>query len=159
MTLTLPWKRPLVIAAYRTRMKSVWPLGPVSTKLAFCILHFASSARASAPGYFRQDNSCEGLLRKFGPKSIRADSVKATFCILRPICTAPTFVAKTNRKQAPWNLVSKRTIPTERPLPAGKVSANFYRYRGVAGSAQRVPAAVNIGFLDRSRHFSFQVAP
>jgi hypothetical protein len=31
--------------------------------------------------------------------------------------------------------------------------------KGVAWSAQRIPTAVNLGFLDRSRCFSIQVAP
>jgi hypothetical protein len=30
---------------------------------------------------------------------------------------------------------------------------------GVAWSAQRIPAAVNLSFQDRSRYFFFQVAP
>jgi hypothetical protein len=30
---------------------------------------------------------------------------------------------------------------------------------GVTWSAQRIPTAVNFGFLDRSRYFFFQVAP
>jgi hypothetical protein len=38
-------------------------------------------------------------------------------------------------------------------------SANFLRIEGVAWSAQRIPTVVNVGFLDRSRYFSFQVAP
>jgi hypothetical protein len=33
------------------------------------------------------------------------------------------------------------------------------RIEGVAWSAQRIPTAVNFGFLDRSRYFSIQVAP
>jgi hypothetical protein len=33
------------------------------------------------------------------------------------------------------------------------------RIEGVAWSAQRIPTAVNLGFLDRSRYFSIQVAP
>jgi hypothetical protein len=32
---------------------------------------------------------------------------------------------KTKRKQTPWLLVRKRTIPTERPPLVGEVSANF----------------------------------
>jgi hypothetical protein len=31
--------------------------------------------------------------------------------------------------------------------------------RGVGWSAQRIPTAVNLGFLDRSRYFSIQVTP
>jgi hypothetical protein len=30
---------------------------------------------------------------------------------------------------------------------------------GVAWSAKRIPTAVNLGFLDRSRYFFIQVAP
>jgi hypothetical protein len=33
------------------------------------------------------------------------------------------------------------------------------RVEGVAWSAQRIPMAVNLGFLDRSRYFFIQVAP
>ena len=45
-------------------------------------------------------------------------------------------------------LVRTRTIPTERPPPVGEVSANFCGKRGVTWSAQRVPTAVNLCFLD-----------
>jgi hypothetical protein len=45
-------------------------------------------------------------------------------------------------------LVRERTIPTERPPPVGEVSANFCGSRGVTWSAQRVPTAVNLCFLD-----------
>ena len=45
-------------------------------------------------------------------------------------------------------LVRERTIPTERPPPVGEVSANFCGQRGVMWSAQRVPTAVNLCFLD-----------
>jgi hypothetical protein len=56
-------------------------------------------------------------------------------------------------------LVRKRAIPTERPSLVGEVSANFLRIEGVAWSAQRIPTAVNLGFLDRSRYFCIQLAP
>jgi hypothetical protein len=56
-------------------------------------------------------------------------------------------------------LVRKRTIPTERPPLVGEASANFLRVEGVAWSAQRIPTAVNLGFLDRSRYFFIQVSP
>ena len=46
-------------------------------------------------------------------------------------------------------LVRERTIPTERPPPVGEVSANFCGQRGVTWSAQRIPTAVNLCFLDR----------
>jgi hypothetical protein len=45
-------------------------------------------------------------------------------------------------------LVHKRAIPTERSLLADEVSANFFRIEGVAWSAQRIPKAVNLDFLD-----------
>jgi hypothetical protein len=56
-------------------------------------------------------------------------------------------------------LVRQRTIPTERPPLVGEVSDNFLRIKGVAWSAQRIPTAVNLGFLDRSRYLFLQVAP
>jgi hypothetical protein len=34
-----------------------------------------------------------------------------------------------------------------------------FAVEGVAWSAQRIPTAFNVGFLDRSRYFSIQVAP
>jgi hypothetical protein len=45
-------------------------------------------------------------------------------------------------------LVGKRTIPTERQLLVGEVSAKLLRIGGVAWSAQPIPTAVNLGFLD-----------
>jgi hypothetical protein len=50
-------------------------------------------------------------------------------------------------KKTPWLLVRKRTIPTERPLLVGEVSANFLWIEGVAWPAQRITTAVNLGFL------------
>jgi hypothetical protein len=53
-------------------------------------------------------------------------------------------------------LVRKRTIPTERPPLVGEVIANLWRIEGVTWSAQRIPTAVNLDFLDpgiRSRNF------
>ena len=56
-------------------------------------------------------------------------------------------------------LVRERTIPTERPPPVGEVSTNFCGWRGVTWSAPRIPTAVNLCFLDRSRYLFIQVAP
>jgi hypothetical protein len=56
-------------------------------------------------------------------------------------------------------LVRKRTIPTERPPLVGEVSANFSWIECVAWSAQRIPAAHIIGFLDQSRYYFSRVAP
>jgi hypothetical protein len=56
-------------------------------------------------------------------------------------------------------VVRNRNIPTERPPLVGEVSANLLRVEGVAWSAQRIPTADNLGFLDRSRYFFIQVAP
>jgi hypothetical protein len=69
-----------------------------------------------------------------------------------------TMFTKT-KKQTPWLFVRKRTISTERPPLVGEVSANFLRIESVAWSAQRIPKAVKLGFPDRSRYFSIQVAP
>jgi hypothetical protein len=55
-------------------------------------------------------------------------------------------------------LASERTMPTERLPLVGEVVQTFEE-RGVARSAQRIPTVVNLGFLDRSRYFFFQVAP
>jgi hypothetical protein len=49
---------------------------------------------------------------------------------------------------------SRPPIPTERPPLVGEVIANF-----CAWSAQRIPTAVNLDFLDRSRYFFIHVAP
>jgi hypothetical protein len=56
-------------------------------------------------------------------------------------------------------LVRKQTIPTEQMPLVGKVSANFLLIESVAWSAQQIPTAVNIGFLDCGRYFSIQVVP
>jgi hypothetical protein len=54
-------------------------------------------------------------------------------------------------------VVRKRSIPTERPQLVGEVSANLLPVEVVALSAQRIPTAVNFGFLGRSRYFFIQV--
>jgi hypothetical protein len=54
-------------------------------------------------------------------------------------------------------LVRKRTIPTERPPLVDEVSAKLLRVKGVAWSAQRIPTAVNLAFLDRSNHNSDEI--
>jgi hypothetical protein len=46
-------------------------------------------------------------------------------------------------------LVHERTIPTERPLLVGEVSANFCGWRGVRWSVRQIPYGRNLGFLDR----------
>jgi hypothetical protein len=40
-----------------------------------------------------------------------------------------------------------------------RILCQLLRIEGVAWSAQRIPTAVNLGFLDRSNYFSIQVAP
>jgi hypothetical protein len=51
-------------------------------------------------------------------------------------------------------VVRKRTIPTKRPPLVGEVSASQpLRVEGVAWSAQRIPTAVNLGFLDQRYPF------
>jgi hypothetical protein len=47
---------------------------------------------------------------------------------------------------------------TEWPTATGRLILVPY-FVGVAWSARLVPTAVNLGFLDRSRYFFFQVAP
>jgi hypothetical protein len=55
--------------------------------------------------------------------------------------------------------VREWTLPSERPPLVEKVSANFFGYSGVTWSARRIPYGLNLGFIDRSRYFFFQVAP
>jgi hypothetical protein len=57
----------------------------------------------------------------------------------------------TKRKQTPWPLVRLN----DRHLLA-KFSTNFCGYSGVTCSGRRIPTAVNLTFLDRSRYFSFE---
>jgi hypothetical protein len=69
---------------------------------------------------------------------------------------------KTLYKQQKTNSVSyvrERTIPTERPPFVGEVSANSFGERGVALSPRRITYDPNLGFLDRSRFFFFQITP
>jgi hypothetical protein len=61
------------------------------------------------------------------------------------------------QEQTPWLLIRKQNIPTERPPLVGEITAHFAG-RSVAWSAQWVPTAVNLGFLDRSGYFLNQVA-
>jgi hypothetical protein len=49
-------------------------------------------------------------------------------------------------------------MPAERPPLVGEVVPTYLRIEGVAWSAQRIPTVTNLGFLDRSRYFFFQVA-
>jgi hypothetical protein len=72
-----------------------------------------------------------------------------------PTCTF-LFLYLSIKKTNSAALVRKRTIPTERPPLVGEVSANLKRIEDVAWSAQRIPTAVNLGFLDRSRYFPFK---
>jgi hypothetical protein len=49
---------------------------------------------------------------------------------------------------------------TDRATAACRWSlCQLLRIEGVAWSAQRIPTAVNIGFLDRNHYFSIQIAP
>ena len=56
--------------------------------------------------------------------------------------------------------LSPRANSTDRAAAAGRRSqCQLLRIEGVTWSAQRVPTAVNLCFLDRSRYFFIQVAP
>jgi hypothetical protein len=61
-------------------------------------------------------------------------------------------------KKTLWTLVRKQTIPTKRPPLVSKISANILQTEGVVWSAQRIPMAIDLGFLDLSHYFSIQVA-
>jgi hypothetical protein len=55
-------------------------------------------------------------------------------------------------------LLITSTALTERPPLVGEVTANFCGYRGVVVSAADL-YVFNLGILDRSRYFFFQVGP
>jgi hypothetical protein len=56
-------------------------------------------------------------------------------------------------------LIRMQTIPTKQQPLDGEVSANFCGERSVAYSVRRIPYSCNLGFVDRSCYFFFQVAP
>jgi hypothetical protein len=56
-------------------------------------------------------------------------------------------------------LARKQTIPTERPLPVGEVSANFCGEIMSRGQRNGSPRPLISGFYTRSRYFSIQVPP
>jgi hypothetical protein len=58
-------------------------------------------------------------------------------------------IVETNKQTNSVVSVRKRPILTERRPLVGEVSAELLRIEGVAWSAQRIPTAVNLGFLDR----------
>jgi hypothetical protein len=66
-------------------------------------------------------------------------------------------VAKTN-KQTNCVAFSLKANHNEWSPLVGKVTANFCGYRGVVWSVQRVPMAINHGFIDWSCYFFIQVA-
>jgi hypothetical protein len=56
-------------------------------------------------------------------------------------------------------LVRERTIPTERSPLVREVSDNFCGYRGCRVVSSEDPYGRNLGFLDCSLYFFFQIAP
>jgi hypothetical protein len=62
-----------------------------------------------------------------------------------------------NTKQAPWFLVWKRTITTERPSRPAKLVQTFVGRNCVV--TKLIPTAVILGFIGRCRYFVTQVAP
>jgi hypothetical protein len=71
------------------------------------------------------------------------------------VCSQGEHEGRTKLKLSSMALVRERTIPTKRSPPVGEVSANFCGLRGFTWSAQRVPTAVNLYFLDRSRYLFY----
>jgi hypothetical protein len=85
----------------------------------------------------------------------------------RYVCSAACFLSRVvcscyqHRDRLKLNSVAsvrKRTISNERPPLVGEVSVKLLRIESVAWSAEQIPTAVNLGFLDRSRYFFFHVA-
>jgi hypothetical protein len=68
------------------------------------------------------------------------------------------FHSISQNKQTPLLLVHKRTIPTEWMLRLAKWCWLFW-VDSVVWSVQQIPMTINLGFLDRSCYFFFQVAP
>jgi hypothetical protein len=62
---------------------------------------------------------------------------------------------KHKKKKNSMVWVRERTIPTERPPLLGEVLP-LVRIEGATWSAWRIPPAVFLGFLDRSRYFSIK---
>jgi hypothetical protein len=56
-------------------------------------------------------------------------------------------------------LVRDRTIVTERPPLVGEIGTNLFAERGSHVIRVADPYVCNLGFLDRSRYFFFQVTP
>jgi hypothetical protein len=66
----------------------------------------------------------------------------------------------TPKKNTKLRGLSLQANYTDRATSACRRSyCQLLRVEGVAWSAQRIPTAVNVGFLDRSRYFFSQVAP
>jgi hypothetical protein len=94
--------------------------------------------------------ACQLYVEKCGGRARFGSGFQAVY-----VLSLPTK----NKKKKSVALVSKRTIPTERPPLVGEVIANFWWVEGVAWSEQRIPTAVKLSFLDRSRYFFIQVIP
>jgi hypothetical protein len=116
------------------------PQTEMSTRSWFCEVEGGRRARlkTSSPSASRLSRKC-GIL-----------DVSQLYRPPRPVTRIALII--TNNSVA---LVRERTIPTERPPLVGEVSADGRVSRGQSdGSLGR-----NIGFLDQSRYFFFQVAP
>jgi hypothetical protein len=65
---------------------------------------------------------------------------------------------ETKAEQTSWLLIRKPTVPTEWP-PRPAKSCPLLQLEDVVWSAQRIPSAVNLCFLERSRYILFKIAP
>jgi hypothetical protein len=62
------------------------------------------------------------------------------------------------RPRSRWNNIKKQILVKECEQKLFLLVKTL-RVEGVTWSAQRIPTAVNFGFLDQSRYFFIQVAP
>jgi hypothetical protein len=60
---------------------------------------------------------------------------------------------------ATWAIELKTKLRSPQGNYTDRATCQALRVEGAAWSAQRIPTAVNLGFLDGSRYFFIQVAP
>jgi hypothetical protein len=94
--------------------------------------------------FFGPENTSDKFLQNVGWLS-------ANYTVLYP---------KRHNSKTKFRGFSPQANYTDRATVACRRSkCQLLRIEGVARSAQRIPTAVNLGFLDRSRYFSIQVGP
>jgi hypothetical protein len=92
--------------------------------------------------------------RRFQVSLLSLDEVERNRALaIHVTCWNKTKKLKTVALRPQANYTDRATAACRRSL------CQLLRINGVTWSAQLIPTAVNLGFLDRSRYFSIQVAP